>query len=206
EKADNKNLMDGYESVARAFPGLPVSIVHGKMKPADKDFEMQRFVKNETKIMVATTVIEVGVNVPNATLMIIENAERFGLAQLHQLRGRVGRGDEQSYCILMSGYKLSKDGRARLKAMVETTNGFEIADLDLKLRGPGDMSGTTQSGVLDLQLADLAKDGEILKEARACAIQITDQDPELQLPQHQALLQHLQRRNQKQSISWSQIS
>ncbi len=206
EKMDLKNLEDGYESICRAFPGVPISIVHGRMHPEAKDFEMQRFVKNETKIMVATTVIEVGVNVPNATLMIIENAERFGLAQLHQLRGRVGRGDEQSYCILMSGYKLSKDGRARLKAMVETTNGFEIADLDLKLRGPGDMSGTTQSGVLDLQLADLAKDGEILKEARACAIQITDQDPELQLPQHQALLQHLQRRNQKQSISWSQIS
>lgn len=206
ETLDLKNLEDGYESVCRAFPDVPVSIVHGRMRPEDKDFEMQRFAKNETKIMVATTVIEVGVNVPNATLMVIENAERFGLAQLHQLRGRVGRGAEQSYCILMSGYKLSKDSRARLKAMVQTNNGFEIADLDLKLRGPGNMAGTQQSGLLDLNLADLAKDGDILKQAREEAIRILETDPQLQLPQFVRLRQQLESGKRKQPINWSQIS
>ncbi|MEM9981993.1 MAG: ATP-dependent DNA helicase RecG, partial [Bacteroidota bacterium] len=154
-----KDLEDGYESVKRAFPTYHVSIVHGQMKPKDKEFEMQRFVRNETQIMVATTVIEVGVNVPNASIMIIENAERFGLSQLHQLRGRVGRGAEQSYCILMTDYKLSKEARERVKVMVATNDGFEIANTDLKLRGPGDMMGTQQSGILDLIIADLAKDG-----------------------------------------------
>ncbi len=206
ERLDLKNLEDGYESLCRAFPKVPVSIVHGRMRPEDKDFEMQRFVKNETKIMVATTVIEVGVNVPNATLMVIENAERFGLAQLHQLRGRVGRGAHQSYCILMSSYKLSKEGRARLKTMVRTTDGFEIASEDLKLRGPGNMAGTTQSGILDLHLADLAKDGDILKEARAYAMHLTDTDPELKLPQHGGLKKYLAAYKRRQPVNWSQIS
>ena len=146
--------MDGYESICRAFPEVPVSIVHGKMKADAKDYEMNRFVKGETKVMVATTVIEVGVNVPNASVMVIENAERFGLAQLHQLRGRVGRGADQSYCLLLTNYKLSKEARVRIETMVRTNNGFEIADTDLKLRGPGDLMGTQQSGVLDLLIAD----------------------------------------------------
>ena len=166
EAMDYKDLMDGYESISRAFPDQHISILHGKMKPADKEFEMSRFVKGETQIMVATTVIEVGVNVPNASVMVIENAERFGLAQLHQLRGRVGRGAEQSYCILMSDYKLSKEAKLRIETMVRTNNGFEIADVDLKIRGPGDLTGTQQSGVLDLLIADLATDGKILNEAR----------------------------------------
>ena len=166
EKSDLKDLTDGYESMCRAFPDLPLSIVHGRMSAEAKEFEMSRFVKGETKIMVATTVIEVGVNVPNASVMIIENAERFGLAQLHQLRGRVGRGAEQSYCILMTKFELSKEARVRIETMVRTNNGFEIADVDLKLRGPGDLSGTQQSGVVDLQLADISKDGQILQIAR----------------------------------------
>ena len=157
EKLDYKDLMDGYESICRAFPEQQISIVHGQMKAEDKDFEMARFVNGETQIMVATTVIEVGVNVPNASVMLIESAERFGLSQLHQLRGRVGRGAEQSFCILMSGNKLSKDAQQRLKTMVRTSDGFEIAEEDLKLRGPGDLLGTQQSGILDLKLADLVK-------------------------------------------------
>ncbi|HMR58267.1 MAG TPA: ATP-dependent DNA helicase RecG, partial [Cyclobacteriaceae bacterium] len=158
EKLDLKHLMDGYESISRAFPEIPISIVHGQMKPEAKDYEMARFVKGETKIMVATTVIEVGVDVPNASVMIIESAERFGLSQLHQLRGRVGRGAEQSYCILMTGNKLSADSRIRIDTMVKTNNGFEISETDLKLRGPGDLMGTQQSGALDLLIADLGKD------------------------------------------------
>ncbi|CAE7033226.1 recG, partial [Symbiodinium sp. CCMP2456] len=167
EKMDYKDLMDGYESIVRTFekPKYQVSIVHGKMKPEDKEIEMQRFVKGETQIMVATTVIEVGVNVPNASVMVIESAERFGLSQLHQLRGRVGRGAEKSYCILMSSHKLSNDAKTRLKTMVRTQDGFEIAEVDMKLRGPGDMMGTRQSGVLNLQLADLTKDEHILKQS-----------------------------------------
>jgi ATP-dependent DNA helicase RecG len=174
EKLDFKDLMDGYESISRAFPEVPLGILHGKMKPADKDFEMARFVKNETKIMVATTVIEVGVNVPNASVMIIESAERFGLAQLHQLRGRVGRGAEQSYCLLMTDYKISADTKKRIETMVRTNNGFEIAEVDLQLRGPGDIGGTRQSGAIDLMIADLAKDGEILKESRETAVTILE--------------------------------
>lgn len=204
-KLDLKHLEDGYESVSRAFPEYHISIVHGKMKPKDKDFEMQRFVKGETQIMVATTVIEVGVNVPNSSIMIIENAERFGLAQLHQLRGRVGRGAEQSYCVLMTGQKLSKDGRIRMETMVRTTNGFEIADVDLNLRGPGDMSGTQQSGVLDLLLADLVKDQHILAEARDIAERIITKDPELAAPVNQVLLMHL-RKMKKSHINWAYIS
>src|SRR5262245_10252549 len=164
--------MDGYESMCRAFPDVAISILHGRMKPDAKDFEMKRFVKGETSIMVATTVIEVGVDVPNASVMVIENAERFGLSQLHQLRGRVGRGAEQSYCVLMTDYKLSSDSRVRIETMVRTNNGFDIAETDLKLRGPGDLMGTQQSGVLDLLIADLARDGAVLQQARAAAIQV----------------------------------
>ncbi len=181
EALDYKDLMDGYESIVREFP-LPkyqVSIVHGKMKPADKDFEMNRFAKGETHIMVATTVIEVGVDVPNASVMVIESAERFGLSQLHQLRGRVGRGAEQSYCILMTSYKLSADARTRLETMVRTNDGFEISEVDLKLRGPGDIMGTQQSGVLNLRIADIVKDTEILKIARSYATQLLKNDPSL---------------------------
>ena len=184
EALDYKDLMDGYESIAREFPmpDYQVSIVHGKMKPADKDYEMNRFVKGETQIMVATTVIEVGVNVPNASVMVIESAERFGLSQLHQLRGRVGRGAEQSYCIMMTSHKLTHDAKTRLETMVHSSDGFEIAEVDLKLRGPGDIMGTQQSGVLNLRIADIVKDTEILKIARSYAIQILKSDPGLAQP------------------------
>lgn len=205
ETLDLKNLMDGYESICRAFPEFPVSIVHGDMKPADKDFEMQRFVKGETKIMVATTVIEVGVNVPNASVMIVENAERFGLSQLHQLRGRVGRGADQSYCILMTKYELSKDSRVRLDTMVRTNNGFEIADVDLKLRGPGDLMGTQQSGIADLMIADLSKDAPILTLARDAAEQLLQEDPELVRPEHTMVLRQI-KAQKKHEINWSRIS
>ena len=184
ETMDYKDLMDGYESIVREFP-LPkyqISIVHGQMKAADKDYEMNRFIKGETQIMVATTVIEVGVNVPNASVMVIESAERFGLSQLHQLRGRVGRGSDQSYCILMTGHKLSADAKTRLETMVRTSDGFEIAEVDLKLRGPGDMMGTQQSGVLNLRIADIVKDSEILKIARSFAAAVLKEDPNLSSP------------------------
>jgi ATP-dependent DNA helicase RecG len=189
EKLDLLHLEAGIEQMRYQFP-LPdyqISIVHGKMPNADKQFEMQRFVEGKTQIMVATTVIEVGVNVPNASVMIIENAERFGLSQLHQLRGRVGRGAEQSYCILMSGQKLSKEGRKRLETMVLTNNGFEISEIDLELRGPGDLAGTQQSGVLDLKLANLVKDQLILQEARNTVIEIFHEDPLLELPENALL-------------------
>jgi ATP-dependent DNA helicase RecG len=205
ETLDLKNLMDGYESICRAFPEFPISIVHGKMKAPDKDFEMQRFVKGETKIMVATTVIEVGVNVPNASVMIVENAERFGLSQLHQLRGRVGRGADQSYCILMTKYELSKDSRIRLQTMVRTNNGFEIADVDLKLRGPGDLMGTQQSGVADLLIADLSKDAPILTMARDAAQLLLQEDPDLLQPQHTMVLRQI-KNQKKHAINWSRIS
>ena len=204
-KLDLKDLMDGYESIVRAFPKQHVSIVHGKMKPQDKDFEMQRFVRHETQIMVATTVIEVGVNVPNASVMVIENAERFGLAQLHQLRGRVGRGAEQSYCILMTDYKLSKEGRTRLETMVRTNNGFEIADADLRLRGPGDITGTQQSGVLDLLIADIAKDGQILQAARNAASDLLDADPNLEKPENDNIAKHINSLK-KTAVNWGRIS
>ena len=205
ETMDYKDLTDGYESVSRAFPDLQISIVHGRMKAEEKDFEMARFVKQETQIMVATTVIEVGVNVPNASVMIIESAERFGLSQLHQLRGRVGRGADQSYCILMTGYKLSKDSRTRLETMVRTNNGFEIADIDLKLRGPGDLMGTQQSGVLDLLIADLAKDGRILSESRAAAQAILADDPDLARPEHGNIRRHIESLPAT-AVNWSRIS
>ena len=178
--------MSGYEAITRAFP-LPefrVSMVHGKMKAEDKDFEMQRFVRGETQIMVATTVIEVGVNVPNASVMIIESSERFGLSQLHQLRGRVGRGAEQSYCILMTGDKLSKDTLKRVETMVRSSDGFEIAEVDLQLRGPGDLMGTQQSGLLNLKIADIAKDAQLVVMAREEARKILELDPGLERPQH----------------------
>ncbi|GER61022.1 ATP-dependent DNA helicase RecG [Patiriisocius marinus] len=189
EALDYKDLMDGYESVAREFPQpkYQISIVHGQMKPADKEYEMQRFIKGETQIMVATTVIEVGVNVPNASVMVIESAERFGLSQLHQLRGRVGRGAEQSYCILMTSFKLSADAKTRIETMTRTSDGFEIAEVDLKLRGPGDIMGTQQSGVLNLRIADLLKDGEILKIARSYAFQVLKEDPALQQEKNKPL-------------------
>ncbi|MFN8429473.1 MAG: ATP-dependent DNA helicase RecG [Spirosomataceae bacterium] len=205
EKLDLKNLFDGYESIQRAFPEVPLSIVHGKMKAKDKDFEMNRFKKGETKILVATTVIEVGVDVPNASVMIIENAERFGLSQLHQLRGRVGRGAEQSYCILMTGYKLSKDTQKRIETMVTTENGFEISKVDLQLRGPGDMAGTQQSGLIDLKIANLAKDEEILKIARENAFEILGKDPEFEHPDNFPIKQHIEKIKNK-DLSWSRIS
>lgn len=205
ETQDLKDLMDGYESIARAFPDIPLSIVHGKMRPKDKDYEMMRFVKNETKIMVATTVIEVGVNVPNASAMIIENAERFGLAQLHQLRGRVGRGTEQSFCILMTKQSLGKEGKIRLETMVRTNNGFEIADVDLQLRGPGDLAGTKQSGALDLLITDLSQDAAIVTEARATAITVIEEDPEFEHAKHYPIKRHIQAMK-KDSVNWSRIS
>ncbi|MBL7884328.1 MAG: ATP-dependent DNA helicase RecG [Bacteroidia bacterium] len=207
EKMDYKDLMDGYESIVRAFPQpqYQVSIVHGQMKADAKEYEMQRFVKAETQIMVATTVIEVGVNVPNASVMIIESAERFGLSQLHQLRGRVGRGAEQSYCILMTSHKLSSDGKLRMDTMCRTNDGFEIADVDLKLRGPGDMSGTQQSGVLDLHIADLAKDAQILHAARNMAIELLSEDTNLEKPENATIAYHFAMMG-KERTNWSRIS
>jgi len=205
EKLNLKNLMDGYESIARAFPEYQISVVHGQMKPKDKDYEMQRFLGNETHIMIATTVIEVGVNVPNASIMIIENAERFGLSQLHQLRGRVGRGSEQSFCILMTKYELSKEARERIKVMVETNDGFEIANTDLRLRGAGDLMGTQQSGIMDLMIADLVKDGAILEQARNVAHKILTEDPNLQAYKN-ACIKHQLSSLSKNSTNWARIS
>ena len=207
EKMDYKDLMDGYESISRDFP-LPkysVSIVHGKMKPSEKDSEMQRFSQGKTNIMVATTVIEVGVNVPNASVMIIESAERFGLSQLHQLRGRVGRGAEQSYCILMTSHKLSNDSKIRMETMVQTNDGFEIAEVDLKLRGPGDLMGTQQSGVLNLQIADIVRDRDILALARNYALMVLKNDAPLQKPEHATLKAVFIELTKKKNI-WNYIS
>jgi len=207
ETMDYKDLMDGYESISRDFP-LPqysISIVHGKMKPADKDAEMKRFAEGKTNIMVATTVIEVGVNIPNASVMIIESAERFGLSQLHQLRGRVGRGAEQSYCILMTSFKLSNDSKIRLETMCKTNDGFEIAEVDLKLRGPGDIMGKQQSGVLQLQIADLVRDKDILLVARNEALKLLKKDPSMTLPEHQTLRSVFIELSKKKNI-WNYIS
>ena len=207
EKMDYKDLMDGYESVVRDFP-MPkyqISIVHGKMKPADKDYEMQRFIKGETNIMVATTVIEVGVNVPNASVMVIESAERFGLSQLHQLRGRVGRGAEQSYCILMTSHKLSNDSKVRLETMTRTNDGFEIAEVDLRLRGPGDIMGTQQSGVLNLKIADLLKDKDILQSARYYAKKVLSNDPTLKSQENKTILYTYHQLSKYKNI-WNYIS
>ena len=207
EAMDYKDLMDGYESISREFPSpkYQISIVHGQMKPADKAYEMERFVKGETQIMVATTVIEVGVNVPNASVMIIESSERFGLSQLHQLRGRVGRGADQSYCILLSSYKLSEEGKTRLKTMVETTDGFKIAEVDLKLRGPGNLMGTQQSGVLNLKIADVVKDSQILVAARNTAITLLQDDSSLSKPEN-ANIKRAYTVLSKNSKIWSNIS
>ena len=206
EKMDIKNLEDGYATVCEVFPEYKVSRVHGKMKPAEKDEEMRRFAQCETQIMVATTVIEVGVNVPNASVMVIENAERFGLSQLHQLRGRVGRGADQSYCILMTGYKLSEETRKRIQIMVDTNDGFEIAEADLKLRGPGDIEGTQQSGVaFDLKIANLARDGQLLQYVREVAEHIIDDDPKAAKPEYAVVWRHLAE-IRKHSVDWSAIS
>ena len=207
EKSDYMNLMQGYDNICTEFP-LPkykVSIVHGKMKAADKESEMQRFKRGETQLMVATTVIEVGVNVPNASVMIIESSERFGLSQLHQLRGRVGRGAEQSYCILMTGDKLGADARQRIKTMVATNNGFEIAETDLQLRGPGDITGTMQSGVINLRIADLSKDVAIVEAARNEVQAILNKDPNFILPEHAALLEQLKKLEEEQT-NFSRVS
>jgi ATP-dependent DNA helicase RecG len=187
------------------LPQYSISILHGKMKPADKDAEMKRFSEGKTNIMVATTVIEVGVNVPNASVMIIESAERFGLSQLHQLRGRVGRGAEQSYCILMTSHKLSSDSKTRMETMVQTNDGFEIAEVDLKLRGPGDLMGTQQSGVLNLQIADLVRDRDTLALARNYALKLLKEDAGMQKPEHAALRAVFIEMTKKKNI-WNYIS
>jgi ATP-dependent DNA helicase RecG len=204
---DLKDLTDGFEAMTRRFP-LPkyaVSMVHGRMDPATKDYEMARFKKGETSILVATTVIEVGVDVPNASVMVIENADRFGLSQLHQLRGRVGRGAEQSFCILMTGDKLGNDARTRLGTMVRTNDGFEIAEVDLRLRGPGDILGTQQSGLPTLHLADLVHDQDILQQARAAAQRILDADPELVDPKNAPIAGEMAERMRTQAV-WGRIS
>ena len=206
EKSDMKNLEQGFEVLCQAFPDFRLSKVHGKMKPRDKEEEMQRFVSGETQILVATTVIEVGVNVPNASVMVILDAQRFGLSQLHQLRGRVGRGADQSYCILVTPYKLSEETRKRIDIMCETNDGFRIAEADLKLRGPGDLEGTQQSGMaFDLKIADIARDGQLVQMARDEAQRIIDQDPTLSEPHHQVLLSRL-RQLRRDMVDWSNIS
>lgn len=207
EAMDYKDLMDGYDSITREFPQpkYQLSIVHGKMKSVDKEFEMNRFIKGETQIMVATTVIEVGVNVPNASIMIIESAERFGLSQLHQLRGRVGRGADQSYCVLMTGYKLSQDAKTRLETMVNTSDGFEIAEVDLKLRGPGNLMGTQQSGVLNLKIADIVKDSNLLPLAREAASDLILKDASLKLESNKKIALIYEKISANNSI-WSNIS
>jgi ATP-dependent DNA helicase RecG len=207
ENMDYKDLMDGYESIARDFP-IPqyqVSIVHGKMKPVDKEYEMNRFVKGETNIMVATTVIEVGINVPNASVMVIESAERFGLSQLHQLRGRVGRGANQSYCILMTKQQLSVNAKTRMQTMVNSSDGFEISEVDLRLRGPGNLMGTQQSGVLNLKIANIVKDTELLSTARKIAIEVIKEDPTLNLPKNKNIRHAIELINQQQK-DWLGIS
>jgi ATP-dependent DNA helicase RecG len=206
EKIDLKNLEDGFEVLSQVFPEFRLSKVHGKMKPADKEAEMQKFVSGETQILVATTVIEVGVNVPNASVMVILEAQRFGLSQLHQLRGRVGRGADQSYCILVTGYKLAEDTKKRIDIMCETNDGFRIAEADLKLRGPGDLEGTQQSGMaFDLKIANLAKDGIILQMARVAAQEIVDNDIDQQNPNFAIVWKHL-KEIRKSQINWGAIS
>lgn len=206
EKIDLKNLEEGYLHICEEFPECKVCKVHGKMKPAEKDAQMQLFVSGEAQIMVATTVIEVGVNVPNASVMVIENAERFGLSQLHQLRGRVGRGADQSYCILVTGFKLAEDTRKRLEIMVRTNDGFEIAEADLKLRGPGDLEGTQQSGVaFDLKIADVARDGQLLQYVRGIAQAVVEADPNGALPENEVLWRQL-KALRKTNVNWAAIS
>ena len=206
EKLDLKNVEEAYVHLQKIFPQYRISMVHGQMKPVDKDAEMQRFLRRETQIMVATTVIEVGVNVPNASVMVIENAERFGLSQLHQLRGRVGRGADQSYCILVTNYQLGKTSTKRVQIMTETNDGFEIAEADLKLRGPGDLEGTQQSGIaFDLKIANIARDGQLLGHVRSIAERITDEDPDGSRPENAVMWQQLERLR-KTNVNWSAIS
>ena len=206
EKVDLKNLEEGYETLKQAFPEFSLSKIHGKMKSAEKEEEMERFVKGETQILVATTVIEVGVNVPNASVMVILDAQRFGLSQLHQLRGRVGRGSDQSYCILVTNYKLSEETRKRIDIMCDTNDGFQIAEADLKLRGPGDLEGTQQSGMaFDLKIANIAKDGQLVQLARTEAQAIIDNDPLCEKPQNSILWNRL-RELKKTNINWAAIS
>ena len=207
EKLDYKDLMDGYESIVREFPKpkYQISIVHGKMSPKDKEFEMNRFIKNQTQILVSTTVIEVGVNVPNASVMIIESAERFGLSQLHQLRGRVGRGSDESYCILMTKDKLTEDSKIRIETMVNTNDGFKLAEVDLKLRGPGDLLGTKQSGVLKFKLADIIYDIDILKKAREAAFEILKDDPKIKKSENFPIRQAISTLSNSKNI-WRYIS
>ncbi|MCQ2283783.1 MAG: ATP-dependent DNA helicase RecG [Bacteroidales bacterium] len=207
EKSGLLDLMAGGEAIRNTFPEpeYGIGVVHGKMKPEEKDFEMQRFAKNQSQILLSTTVIEVGIDVPNATVMVIENAERFGLSQLHQLRGRVGRGGDQSYCILMSKYELSSDGRKRLNAMVSTNDGFEIANFDLQLRGPGDIQGTQQSGMLDFKIADISKDEKLVSYTRKLALQVLDNDPNLSRPEHSRLAKKVTEML-KSDTNWSIIS
>ena len=206
EKLDLKNLEEGYNYICETFPKRKVCFVHGKMKPAEKDYQMKLFASGEAEIMVATTVIEVGVNVPNASVMIIENAERFGLSQLHQLRGRVGRGADQAYCILMSKPQIAAETRKRLEIMTQTNDGFIVAEADMKLRGPGDMEGTQQSGVaFDLKIANLAQDGQMIQFARDVASEIIEKDPTLALPEHRVLNDTLKFLYDK-SVNWSLIS
>ena len=205
EKSDFRHLEEGYETICAAFPQYKVSMVHGRLKPDLKEHEMQRFVTGQTRIMVATTVIEVGVNVPNASVMLIESAQRFGLSQLHQLRGRVGRGADQSYCILMTDYKLGEETKVRMETMCRTNDGFEISEVDLQLRGPGDMEGTRQSGVIDLKVADLAKDQAILAAANQVAEKILSSDPGLRTPENQIIRFELANLA-KRKADWSRIS
>jgi len=207
EMLDLKSLIDGFDQLKQVFksPDYNLSMVHGRMKADEKDAEMMRFKNGDTQILVATTVIEVGVDVPNASVMVIENAERFGLSQLHQLRGRVGRGADQSHCILMTGFNLTSDGRIRIETMVRTTDGFEISDVDLKLRGPGDLEGTKQSGILDLKLADIVRDEQMLRASRNIAQKLLDDDPHLVKQENQRIVRYLEYLNSKKS-EWSQIS
>jgi len=206
EKLDLRSLEEGYELIKETFPDYRVAYVHGKMKPAEKDHQMMLFATHQADILVATTVIEVGVNVPNATTMVIENAERFGLSQLHQLRGRVGRGGDQSYCILMTRYNIAAETRRRLEIMTSTTDGFVVAEADLKMRGPGDLEGTMQSGIpFDLRLANLATDGQIVQLAHDAASDILDIDPELTSAPNRRLAQALAQSTAR-TIDWSRIS
>ena len=205
KKQDYKDLMDGYESFCRSFPKTPIGVLHGKMKPKDKDFEMKRFKEGKSKILISTTVIEVGVDVPNATVMVIESAERFGLSQIHQLRGRVGRGESQSYCILMTKYKLSNDAKERISALVGTSDGFKIADIDLKIRGPGNLTGTQQSGILNLKIGNLSEDSDVLNNARKAAQKIILEDPGFELSKNKIIVSHI-KKNKSLSLNWSRIS
>ena len=206
EKTDMIALQEGYEALLRDFPEpeYKISVCHGQLKPEDKDFEMQRFITKNTQIMVATTVIEVGVNVPNASVMIIENANRFGLSQLHQLRGRVGRGADQSYCILVTDHKLSPDGKTRMKTMCSTNDGFQIAEVDLELRGPGETGGLRQSGQIEMLIGDLQKDGPLIPQVRDAAIRILNDDPKLIKPENRMLREHYKELF-AQVFDWSQI-